>query len=382
MTPPRPRSRLAQTLILAAIATVVWTPVAHRPARGASSTPTVSTMSPVSISPIDRSPASPVALGAFIPGAPADPAKIGQFGDRIGRAPAIVAWYEAWGSATAVTGDVIDLGLLQAVAATGAAPMITWEPWDPEAGVAQPAYGLGGIARGDFDAYINSWAYRLAAYGGAVYLRFAHEMNAAWYPWCGGVNGNTPEDYVAAWRHVHDLFTAAGAGNVRWVWSPDVVQDAPLALPGLYPGDDYVDWVAMDGYNFGTSQPWSSWRSFAEVFGRSYGELLALTSRPIMIAETASSEAGGESRLDRRRLRAPVTGQLPGGARPRLVQRADLGRLAHRHVPDGRGGVSSRGNQPVPGGDAAVGSARAPAFALTIAEWSVVRRQAERLPSP
>ena len=287
-------SRLVQTLVAASVAIILVIPSGQGHAWGTVTISTRGTRSPSPVqSPTLASP-SPIALGAFIPGAPSDPARIGLLADQIGRSPAMVSWYEAWGGATGVTGDVIDVRLLQAVAAAGAVPMITWEPWDPAAGVEQPAYQLAIIARGDFDAYINSWAYRLAAYGGPVYLRFAHEMNAVWYPWCGRVNGNTPDDYIDAWRHLHDLFVAAGATYVQWVWSPGVVQDAPLPLTALYPGDAYVDWVALDGYNFGTSQPWSSWRSFADIFGRSYADVLTLTARPMMIAEIASSEAGGE----------------------------------------------------------------------------------------
>ena len=80
-------------------------------------------------------------------------------------------------------------------------------------------------------AYIRSWARALAAFDGPVRLRFAQEMNGDWYPWGAGTNGNTPAEFVSAWRHVHDIFAAAGATNVQWVWSP--VSGAPSAvLPG------------------------------------------------------------------------------------------------------------------------------------------------------
>ena len=41
-------------------------------------------------------------------------------------------------------------------------------------------------------------------------LRFAHEMNGGWYRWAKGVNGNTSDQDVQAWRHLHDLFAAEG----------------------------------------------------------------------------------------------------------------------------------------------------------------------------
>jgi len=234
-----------------------------------------------------------VALGVFLPGAQADPALLDAFGDRIGRMPAFVHWYEAWGSADAVTGKTIDLSLLDAVADRGATPMISWEPWDPKAGEDQPAYRPAVIARGAFDAYVDAWAERLASWERPVYLRVFHELNAEWYPWGAAGGANAPEDLVAAWRHLHDRFEAAGADNVRWVWCPDAgLGKVPLAA--LFPGDDVVDWVALDGYNWGDNHPESGWRSLDEIFGTAYRALTRLSERPVMIAETASSERGGD----------------------------------------------------------------------------------------
>lgn len=234
-----------------------------------------------------------VAFGAFVPGAPADPATLDRFAERVGRMPAVVAWYEAWGSADAITGPRPRLELLRTVAERGATPMITWEPWDPAAGAEQPRYRPELVARGDFDAYLRSWAEDLAGWDGPVFLRMFHEMNADWYPWGAGVSGNEPGHLVAAWRHVRSVFAAAGADNVRWVWCPDAGPgEVPLAA--LYPGDPWVDWVGLDGYNWGANRPESGWRSFDEVFADAYAELTALTERPLMIAETASSEKGGD----------------------------------------------------------------------------------------
>ncbi|MHB8647336.1 MAG: glycoside hydrolase family 26 protein [Thermomicrobiales bacterium] len=241
---------------------------------------------------------TPIALGAYIAGAPGDPTQIDQFTALVGAAPAVVMWYQDWAHS-----GVRDFNPTQmnAVTARNAMPMVTWEPWDSTAGVVQPAYSLHQIIAGAYDAYIHQWARAAAAWARPMYLRFAHEMNGNWYPWCSGVNGNTSAQYIAAWKHVHAIFQQERATNVRWVWSPNVSSATygrqrgavSTQLAALYPGDASVNWIALDGYNWGMSQSWSRWTDLATVFGASYTSLAKLTSKPMMLAETASTELGG-----------------------------------------------------------------------------------------
>ena len=208
----------------------------------------------------------------------------------VGTPAKLVMWYTPWEN----VGDrEFSATLSDAAASRGAVPLVTWEPFDWVGGTDQPKYALSTIIAGDHDAYIRQWAQGAAAWGKPFYLRWAHEMNGNWYPWSPGVNGNTHAEYVSAWKHIHDIFQEEGATNVRWVWGPNVrVGDEKFA--DLYPGDAYVDWVGIDGYNWGTSETWSRWQTFTEVFGPTYDELTALTNKPMMIAETASAEAGGD----------------------------------------------------------------------------------------
>jgi beta-mannanase len=198
-------------------------------------------------------------------------------------------WYQQWAGAGGFPSDAADR-----VAATGAVPEITWEPWNAADGTTQPAYSLSAIAFGQQDAYIRSWATSIARWGKPLRLRFAHEMNGSWYPWAEGVNGNATGSYSAAWRHVHDLFVASGARNVIWVWSPNVSYPGSMGLTGLFPGDSYVDEVALDGYNWSTLQAGTTWQSFAQIFQPSLDELHAITARPASIGEVASTEVGGD----------------------------------------------------------------------------------------
>ena len=234
-------------------------------------------------------PVSTAALrfGAATPGGPLAGAELDEVARISGESPSTVLFYKDFLQAPPIAE-------LNAVRSRGAVPLITWEPWVWGGGLAQPAYALDRIAAGDFDAYITQWGQALASWGQPVQLRFAHEMNGNWYPWAEGVNGNQPGDYVQAWRHVHDVVAATGASNVDWVWSPNVPYFGSTDLAGLFPGAGYVNVVALDGYNWGTSASWSSWMSPQDLFAPGIAQLRTLApGLPILIAEVASAEAGG-----------------------------------------------------------------------------------------
>ncbi|MGI9062000.1 MAG: glycoside hydrolase family 26 protein [Ktedonobacteraceae bacterium] len=206
------------------------------------------------------------------------------------KAVAIVMWYQQWGMTDG--SQNLQSEWMNEVRTHGSIPLVTWEPWDPFQGVNQPAYALQQIIDGMYDAYILAWAQASIAWGHPYFLRFAHEMNGNWYPWSEQVNGNTAGQFVLAWQHVHNLFTTQGVTNVTWVWCPNITYPGSTPLQELYPGDATVDWVGMDGYNWGSNQG-HVWQQFSSVFQQTYQELLSITARPMMIAETASAEQGG-----------------------------------------------------------------------------------------
>jgi beta-mannanase len=163
-------------------------------------------------------------------------------------------------------------------------PLITWEPWGAT---------LREIIDGRHDDLIRAQARRARNFNRPFFLRFAHEMNGDWYPWAGARNGQSPDRYVRAWRHIHRIYTNAGATKVVWVWSPhwkSFPTDPWNNFRNYYPGDAYVDWVATGGYNHGSIGRWD-WISFRRLFSAIYGEYAG--RKPIMIAETASVERGG-----------------------------------------------------------------------------------------
>jgi beta-mannanase len=164
----------------------------------------------------------------------------------------------------------------------GATPMITWDPVNGSGGIA-----LSSIARGADDSYLRASAQLAKAYGKPLLIRFAHEMNLRGSPFGPGHEGNTPAQFVAAWRHVVSVFRSAGATNVKWVWSPNVDCGGKCPFDAFFPGDSYVDYVALDGYNYAAVDG-VPWMSFDQIFAPSYRDLTRLSSKPVIIAETAS----------------------------------------------------------------------------------------------
>src|SRR3954468_12382075 len=198
--------------------------------------------------------------------------------------PAIIGTFADWEHA-----PDFPIALARAINSRGAVPLISWEPWDWDGGPEQPAYALRRIVAGDHDALIDRWAAQVAAYRRPVLLRFAPEMNGDWRPWSIGVSGNRAQDYVATWRHVRERFARAGAANAIWVWNPIIAYDGSTPLRELFPGADQVDWLAVDGYNWGATRNWG-WQSYDDIFAPTLKALHKLAPRrPLMIAETGSA---------------------------------------------------------------------------------------------
>jgi glycosyl hydrolase family 26 len=153
---------------------------------------------------------------------------------------------------------------------------------------------LAEIASGTKDSSLASWAKAVKEYGKPFFFRWDWEMNGTWFQW-GEEAAASPAQFKSAWRHFHDVVEAQGATNVTWVWCPNVSFKESTPLSYLYPGAGYVDWTCADGYNRGTNpiKP-VKWTKFFALFSPTYATLVRLApEKPVMIAETASTEIGG-----------------------------------------------------------------------------------------
>jgi hypothetical protein len=177
----------------------------------------------------------------------------------------------------------------------GAIPFYNWASQSIPSSKEEPAYQLRDLIAGHEDAYIRRWAEDARDWGHPFFLRFNWEMNGFWFPWNEGVNGNRKGEFVEAWRHVHRIFTAVGANNVNWVWCPNVDFTRKLVpLKDVYPGNRYVDWTCLDGFNWGDTTYSAGWMSFNAIFQSTYRRVAKLArKKPMLIAETASEERGG-----------------------------------------------------------------------------------------
>jgi Glycosyl hydrolase family 26 len=261
---------VAATLVLAFACAVTASAAARRPA------PT---------GPLPPNPSAPRQLGVSIQWSTTWLSDLDAYASRVGRVPSVV------GSSRDMEGAMLDLNAMNGVVARRGTPLVTVEPWDSSSAT-DPRFALKNIVRGDFDSWFAAGADAARAFGRSFYLRFAPEMNGRWAPWEADINGNTPQDYIDAWRHVHDIFVAHGAVNAKWVWGPNVFAGgSAVDFTPYYPGSDVVDVLALDGYNWGSLDVW---QTYSQVFGSSYDTLCQLdANKPVLIAETASTESGG-----------------------------------------------------------------------------------------
>ena len=159
-------------------------------------------------------------------------------------------------------------------------PMLTWMPLAnppsfPSCNVWDGSHtNLDAIINGSCDGYVDDFATRLKnwsqKYGDTFMIRFAHEMNITDSPWWRD-DPNYPAKYAEAFRHVHQRFNLMGATNqyAQFVWSPNYRSNPWKewnSISNYYPGDAYVDWIGLSGYNFSTYRPGSHWWTFSDIY--------------------------------------------------------------------------------------------------------------------
>lgn len=236
-----------------------------------------------------------------------DPERTGTLAEMerwLGRTHAVQTAFTPWspGAIEGLFGHI-----LPEIWSAGRIPLLTWEPFTPTPDATESDVARR-IVAGEYGAYVERWTDRLVEWlagpdgelGTAddrrLYLRLAHEMNGDWYPWSPSAAAEsesaagTPAEYVEMWRHVHERVERdVSREHLQWVWCVNHVDVGAHAAEVCYPGDEYVDWVGVDGFNWGSSREWSTWRTPDEVFAGMLDRLDALCDKPHCVPEFASS---------------------------------------------------------------------------------------------
>jgi len=191
-----------------------------------------------------------------------------DFEKRVGKKANLNAVFPDWGSP-------FPLDLALPVKNAEQTILIFWEP----------NISLDQIISGSEDLYMSSFANQANAYSAPIILIPMEEMNGNWNAWNGTVGNNTPQKFILAWHHMHNLFS--GAANVKWGWdvnSDSIPNTIVNTISNYWPGAKYVDYVGVDGFNFG-----NPWQSFSEIFSPTLQKLKKY-NKPIYIFSMACAE--------------------------------------------------------------------------------------------
>lgn len=209
-------------------------------------------------------------LGVFESGSPPDYAPVANFARAVNAEPNLVGYYSGWAQPFATS-------FARAIFAHGVRPFVQIDPTDAS---------ISGIAAGVYDGYLRLYADDVREFGHAVLIGFGHEMNATTYPW--GYGRVSAATFVAAWRHIVELFQDEGAENVTWLWTLQADGPGTGPIASWWPGSRYVTWVGIDGYYYTRSD------TFAKVFGKTIDQVRALTGKPVLLSETAVGPRAGQ----------------------------------------------------------------------------------------
>ena len=210
-------------------------------------------------------------LGVYEKGPPATYQPVTTFAERIAKQPNLVGYYSGWG-------EPFKTSFAATIHQHGAVTILQMDPsWA----------SVSSIAAGKYDPYLRSFARSVRAFGQPVVIGFGHEMNGYWYSW--GYGHAAPSEFVAAWRHIVTLFRRQGVTNVTWLWTLQADEAGTGSIASWWPGAEYVTWVGIDGYYYRRSD------TFFSIFGKTIAQVRMLTTKPVLVSETAVEPASGQA---------------------------------------------------------------------------------------
>jgi hypothetical protein len=168
----------------------------------------------------------------------------------------------------------------------------TWtEAWDKQMGrissVAWAGTDTLAVKRGDHDSIIRARARDVAAFGDPIFIRWFWEMDGNY----NASKAHTPADYIAAWKRIRQIFREEGATNAVWTWCTTAWGMSAGFAQQWYPGDNEVDWVCSNGYNWAPDRPGDEWRDWEWIYRPTHNFAVA-HNKPMMAGEWGALERG------------------------------------------------------------------------------------------
>ena len=216
----------------------------------------------------------------------------------VGKDLAIVMYFVPWSAFDPFLLDDINK---KVPAASRPVIMLTWEPSRDSKGC-DLGYNDGqgplrAVNSGRCDGFIRQYARSVKARPERFIIRFAHEMNitdSAWWPGHYGLDANA---YVSMFRRVRQIFREEGAANAEFMWSPNYASNGGDQWNNIYnywPGDAYVDWIGLSGYN------WYGWRSrpweeYDVLYDGVLRDLACRYAKPVIISEIGSVDGPSDN---------------------------------------------------------------------------------------
>jgi hypothetical protein len=229
-------------------------------------------------------PSCGVLWGAYRPPVAAKPywkQHYNQFERPMGRRFDLVKNYEGWAK-----GDVFPSQREAVLAKHGR--RILYFSWNALNFSTRAKISFASIARGDWDrSVIIPEAKRLKAFHQKVFIDFNHEFDAADHAGTG-----TPQQFAAAYRHIHDVMALMGVTNVIWSWVSTGWKGNRPAIAAGYPGAKYVDWIGWDPFNMAycrgeTGQP-DAYGNFSPFYHWAIHQK-GMEHKPFLLSEYAAA---------------------------------------------------------------------------------------------
>lgn len=248
-------------------------------------------------------------LGVALAGFPISEEALSRSNEEIKVTPAVVMFYLQWPSHI---DDIKSIKpTLDNIWNNKSVPCMTWEPMTIHDNI-ENAIPYSDIINGKYDSYLEWMTTEIKSWGKPFIIRFAHEMNMSRYHWGTTLEEygpSSPNVYASMFQYVVTFFHNQNVDNVLWAFCPNadsIPNESWNTIKNYYPGDEYVDILGMDGYNWDIDkdlaqkkgQTWTvPWRSFKEIFELPYRQLRQIApNKPLIVFETASVDRSSGDR--------------------------------------------------------------------------------------